>query len=210
MRPRRTPATPARRRQIVLAAMLLTWLHPLPAAAQQDTLLARGNRTRLVAGGWGHSWRHGWPGYGKARSDIAFVGFYPQLGWFVTSQLELYGEATVHAYYRPDRDVFAGLAGAAGRYYFSNNRSWTPYVLLAGGFGWTSLDVVEIDRVANFQVSWGAGVRQITRKGPGWILEFRNHHISNAGTSGENIGVNTATFVAGVHWVIRDRGLRAR
>jgi hypothetical protein len=35
------------------------------------------------------------------------------------------------------------------------------------------------------------------------MIEFRNHHISNAGTRGENIGVNTATFVVGVHWVLR-------
>jgi hypothetical protein len=27
-------------------------------------------RTRTLAGGWGHSWLHGWPGYAKAISDI--------------------------------------------------------------------------------------------------------------------------------------------
>jgi hypothetical protein len=51
--------------------------------------LARGHRTRTLAGGWGHSWLHGWPGYGKAISDIQYVGFYPQIGWFVADWLEL-------------------------------------------------------------------------------------------------------------------------
>lgn len=171
--------------------------------AQEPPLLARGHRTRALAGAYGHSWLHGWPGYGKQRTHIQFVGFYPQLGWFQTSQLELTGEATLHGYWEPHGAIFAGLMGVGGRYHFSNNRSWTPYVLLSGGLGWTSLDVVEIDRLFNFQVAWGAGLRQITRKGPGWLIEFRNHHISNAGTRGENIGVNAATIVVGVHWVVR-------
>jgi hypothetical protein len=34
------------------------------------------------------------------------------------------------------------------------------------------------------------------------MLEFRNHHISNAGTRDEN-GVNAAMVVVGAHWVLR-------
>ena len=62
--------------------------------------------------------------------------------------------------------------------------------------------VPEVDRIWNFQVVWG-GVKRITRRGPGLMLEFHNHHISNAGTRGENLGVNVAMEVAGVHWVLR-------
>ena len=47
------------------------------------------------------------------------------------------------------------------------------------------------------------GVKRITRRGPGLMFEFRNHHISNAGTRGENLGVNAAMMVVGVHWVLR-------
>ena len=173
---------------------------------QSPTLLARGYRTRALQGAYGHSWRRGWPGFGKQRSDMQFVGFYPQLGWFLTSRLEFIGEATLHVYWEPKADVFAGALALGGRYHFFNDRSWTPYVMFGAGLGWTSLDVVEIDRIFNGQVAWGGGIRQITRKGPGWIIEFRNHHISNAGTVGENIGVNAATLVVGVHWVLRSAG----
>lgn len=192
-------------RCVWMLALAATVGWPVSAAAQQDTRLARGNQTRALAAGWGHSWLHGLPGYGKAVSDIQFVAFYPQMGWFLLSRLELYGEGTLHAYYQPEAAVFGGLMGAGGRYHFSNNRSWTPYVLLSGGLGWTSLDVVEIDRAFNFQLAFGVGLRQVTRRGPGWMFELRNHHISNAGTKGENIGVNAVTIVAGVHWVIRKR-----
>jgi hypothetical protein len=90
-----------------------------------------------------------------------------------------------------------------GRHYFLRNRPWTPYYTLAVGTVWTSLEVPEVDRIWNFQLVWGAGIKRITRRGPGLMLEFRNHHISNAGTRGENLGVNAAMVVAGVHWVLR-------
>ena len=165
--------------------------------------LARGYRTRALAGGWGHSWLHGWPGHGKAISNVEYVGFYPQMGWLVTNWLELYGEGTVHLYYRPHNAVLGGVVGIGGRHYFLRDRRWTPYYTLGGGMAWTTLDVPEVDRIWNFQVVWGVGVKRITRRGPGLMLEFRNHHISNAGTRGENLGVNAAMVVAGVHWVLR-------
>ena len=190
---------------IGLAAMLLL---PTVSFAQQpetrdEPLLARGFRTRALAGSVGHSWPFGWNDASLATSDLQFVGFHPQLGWFQTSRIELYGEATLHVYWKPEPAIFAGVMGIGARYHFFDNRSWTPYALLSAGLGWTSLDIVEIDRVFNFQVAYGAGIRQITRKGPGLLVEFRNHHISNAGTAGENIGINSATVVVGVHWVLR-------
>jgi hypothetical protein len=165
--------------------------------------LAHGYRTRALAGGWGHSWRQGWPGRGKAVTDIQYVGFYPQMGWFVTNWLELYGEGTGHVYYQPHTAVLGGVLGIGGRHYFLRDRDWTPYYSLGGGIVWTSLDVIEVDRIWNFQVVWGAGIKRITRRGPGLMVEFRNHHISNAGTRGENLGVNAAMVVAGVHWILR-------
>jgi hypothetical protein len=191
------------------ALTLAGWLLILPALAhaqtqtQTDERLARGYRTRALAGSVGHSWAFGWNDASLATSDLQFAGFHPQLGWFQTSRIELYGEGTLHVYWRPRPEVFAGLMGIGARYHLYDDRAWTPYALLSAGLGWTSLDIVEIDRVFNFQVAWGAGLRQITRRGPGWLIEFRNHHISNAGTRGENIGINSATLVVGVHWVLR-------
>ena len=172
-------------------------------AGAQDALLARGYRTQALAGSVGHSWPFGWNDAGLATSELQYAGFHPQLGWFQTSRFELYGEGTLLVYRRPDPAVFAGVFGIGGRYHLWDDRSWTPYVLGSAGLGWTNLDIVEIDRIFNFQVAYGAGIRQLTRKGPGLFAEFRNHHISNAGTAGENIGINSAMVVAGVHWVLR-------
>jgi hypothetical protein len=55
---------------------------------------------------------------------------------------------------------------------------WTPYYTLGGGLIWTKLDVPEVPRIWTFQVVWGMGIKRITRRGPGLMLDFRNHHIS--------------------------------
>ncbi|HUF47211.1 MAG TPA: acyloxyacyl hydrolase [Vicinamibacterales bacterium] len=200
------PPRPRLSRLVLTAALAAVLLLVAPAAAhagQQEPRLARGHETRALVGSVGQSWRFGWNDAGLSTSDVIFAGIHPQLGWFQTSRFELYGEGTLQIYWRPHAAVFAGLMGIGGRYHFADDRAWTPYALVSAGLGWTSLDIVEIDRVFNFQVVWGAGLRQITRRGPGWMIEFRNHHISNAGTRGENIGINSATLVAGVHWVLR-------
>ena len=160
----------------------------------------RASRTRGLAGGWGHSWR---PLFGKTRSDLGFVAFHPQMGWFVTDRIELYGEATLFVYHEPSRGITAGLGGLAGRVHLADDRAFIPYVVVGSGLLWTSLDVAEIDRVFNFQLFAGLGLRWAPLRGPGFIVELRNHHISNAGTAGQNLGINAGTVVAGVQWVLR-------
>ena len=191
-----------RYRVCALAGVFLMSLLPVSTAGQQSRLAA-GYWTRGLSGGWGHAWRYGVPGYGKTESHVRFVAFHPQLGRFVTDHLELHGEGTLLLYDRPARAVSGGLAGLGGRYHVWRDRPWTPYVAGGAGLLWTSLDVPEVDRVFNFQLIYGLGVRTVPRRGPGLIVELRNHHISNAGTAGENLGLNAAVLVAGVQWVLR-------
>jgi lipid A 3-O-deacylase len=168
-----------------------------------DPAIAAGHRTRGLAAGWGQGWPYAVPGWGKTRSDIGFFAFHPRMGWFVSDRLEIYGEATLLLYRRPAAAVSAGLGGLGGRLYWATDHTWVPYATLGAGLLWTSLDVPEIDRVFNFQIFYGAGVRQVTRRGPGLMIELRNHHISNAGTRGNNLGVNALTLLAGLEWTLR-------
>jgi lipid A 3-O-deacylase len=171
-----------------------------PALGAEERPFDKGSRTRGLVGGWGHSWR---PLFGKTRSDLAFGAFHPRMGWFVTDRIELYGEGTLFLYHQPRLDVTAGLAGLSGRYYLADRGAWIPYIHGGAGLLWTSLDVEEIDRVFNFQLIAGIGWRQNRPRGPRLVFELRNHHISNAGTAGENLGINAVMFLSGVEWVLR-------
>lgn len=184
----------------VAAAAMVPILATPDQALAQEAPLTKGSRTRGLTGGWGHSWR---PLFGKTRSDIAFAVFDPRMGWFVTDRIELYGEGTLFLYHQPRLAVAGGLAGLSGRYYLRTAGRWIPYLHGGAGLIWTSLDVPEIDRVFNFQLFLGVGLRQGRLRGPRLVVEFRNHHISNAGTAGRNLGINAATLLAGVEWVLR-------
>ena len=209
------PVRPARQRALekhvrslsrlglsVLPALVVLALLPASALGQDDLVrFDAASRTRGLGGAWGHSWRLF--GVGRTRTESSFVAFHPQMGWFVTDRFEMYGEGTLLVYTEPEHAVAGGLVGFAGRLHLWNDRGWTPYVTLGGGILWTSLDTREIDRRFNFQILYGLGVRLLPRRGPGWVIEARNHHISNAGTAGENFGINTATVMAGVQWILR-------
>ena len=187
----------ARRVFALGVALLLACCAPVDA---DERPFSKGSRTRGLVGGWGHSWR---PVFGQTRSRIGFVAVHPCMGWFVMDRAELYGEATLFAYHEPEAGMAAGLGGLAGRYYLKTSGGWIPYVHGGAGLLWTSLDVPEIDRIFNFQLFIGIGWRQNRPSGPRWVIEFRNHHISNAGTAGKNLGVNAATVLTGVEWVLR-------
>ena len=172
-------------------------------ATAEEPPLAAGYWSRGLSTGWGHSWRFGVPGWNKTRSDVGMVVFHPKLGRFVTDHLELFGEGTLFVYHRAAVSIGAGVTGFDGRYHFWTDRRWTPYLSLAPGLLWTTLDAREIDRTFNFQLHYGLGIRMVLPCGPGLMLELRNHHLSNGGTAGENLGLNMATAVVGMQWMLR-------
>jgi lipid A 3-O-deacylase len=183
-------------RALIIIAIVLA----APTAIRaQDRPFEKGDRTRGLIGGIGLGYQ---PPWAATHSDVAFAAFHPRLGWFVSDRLELYGEATLFLYYRPAADVSAGLGAIAGKYFLRTTGRFLPY--LHGGLGllWTSLDVREIDRTYNFQHFVGVGWRQNRSRGPRLVFELRNHHISNAGTAGDNLGVNALVALTGVEWVL--------
>ncbi len=165
----------------------------------------RGARTRTLAAGWGSAWRFGIPGYGKTRTDATFLAFHPGLGWFVFDRFELGGEATIFRYFRPRSAVTAGLAGLGGRFHLTDRGRLLPFISGGAGFLWTSLDIPELDRVFNGQLYYGAGIRLLDAGNPSWRIEIRNHHISNAGTSGANLGLNAFVVIVGADWLLAPR-----
>jgi lipid A 3-O-deacylase len=166
----------------------------------QDRPFERGNRTRGLIGGAAIGYR---PPWAPTRSDVAFAAFHPRLGWFVHDRIEVYGEATLFVYFRPELDVSAGAGALAGRYYLRTSGSWIPYLHGGAGLLWTTLDAIEIDRTFNFQHFIGIGWRQNRVRGARLVVELRNHHISNAGTAGENLGVNAIAGLIGVEWILK-------
>jgi lipid A 3-O-deacylase len=179
---------------IVVTTIFLAAAAPIRA---EDRPFEKGNRTRGMVGGWGIGYQ---PLWAPTRSDVGFAAVHPRMGWFVEDRTELYGEATLFLY---AADITAGVGALAGRYYLRTAGRWIPYVHGGVGLLWTSLDVLEIDRTFNFQHFIGVGWRQHRVRGPRLVFELRNHHISNAGTAGDNLGVNAIVALTGVEWILK-------
>ena len=173
-----------------------------PAFGQQAPV-DRGTHVRSLAAGWGTAWRYGIPGYGKTTSDVQFVAFHPGLGWFLIDRGEVFGEAAMFVYYRPETTFAAGPIAIGGRYHLRGRGRLLPFVSGGTGLIFTALDIPELDRTLNGQVFYGAGVRWVRARGPHWRIEVRNHHISNAGTAGANLGLNAFMIIVGAEWFLR-------
>ena len=190
------------RRAVRLAVLVVSLALAAPAAAQ-DGPVGRGARVRSLAVGWGTAWKFGIPGYGKTTTDAEFVAFHPSLGWFVIDRGEVFGEAALFAYYQPVGHIAVGPIAIGGRYHFRDRGRLLPFVSGGAGLILTALDIVELDRTFNFQVIYGAGLRwRPEGRNPTWRLEIRNHHISNAGTAGENLGLNAVMVIGGIEWIL--------
>jgi hypothetical protein len=184
-----------------LIAAIVTMTFLLPSTVRsQDRPFKKGDRTRGLMGGVGIGYQ---PPWAPTESDVAFTAFQPRLGWFVHDRIELYGEVTLFVYAEPALDISAGVGALAGRFYLRTSGRWIPYIHGGAGLIGTSLDVIEIDRRLNFQHFVGLGWRQNKIRGPRLTFEVRNHHISNAGTAGDNLGVNAIVGLAGVEWILK-------
>lgn len=90
-----------------------------------------------------------------------------------------------------------GAMPIGGRLYIGNGRL-LPYATFGLGAGWTNLAKLdEIDQRFNFLLQTGVGVRSPISEKQAWTLEARVSHISNAGMSRPNIGLNMLVFLGG-------------
>jgi hypothetical protein len=186
-----------------LAASVCAALAIAAPALAQPPQLERGVRVRSVAAGWGNAWEYGIPGWGKTASDVRFVAVHPALGWFVVDRGELFGEAALFVYSRPADTIAVGPLAIGGRFHVRDRGPLVPFVSGGAGLIVTPLEIPELDRRFNGQLFYGAGVRWVRSRGPHWRLEVRNHHISNAGTAGDNLGLNAFMVIAGADWLLR-------
>ena len=187
-------------RAAALAALVLAVGGP---ATAQHAETDRGVRVRALAGGWGTAWTYGIPGWGKTTSDVRFVALHPGLGWFVTRRAELFGEAALFVYSHPRATFAVGPIAIGLRRQFGQRGAVRPFISGGAGLMVTRLDVIELDRAFNGQLFYGGGLRWLRPRGPHWRIEIRNHHLSNAGTAGENLGLNAFMVIVGAEWLAR-------
>lgn len=83
---------------------------------------------------------------------------------------------------------------------FNRTSQVSPFVGVNGGMLWfdRAVPTTKASRV-NFTASAEFGMRFGPPDEPGITMSYRFHHISNAGTAGENPGVASHLFTLGIH-----------
>lgn len=83
---------------------------------------------------------------------------------------------------------------------FAASRRFAPFTSVTGGALWFTERVPTTQAARfNFTASYELGVRLGTTDSPGITVAYRFHHISNAGTAGENPGVASHLITVGIH-----------
>jgi hypothetical protein len=100
-----------------------------------------------------------------------------------------------------DETVYgAGFNPLLTRWNFTAQRRFAPYAELGGGLLFTTSEVPAFTSNVNFTPQFALGTHIFTREQRSVSAEIRYMHISNAGLSSLNPGINTIQVFLGYHW----------
>lgn len=205
---------PDARRRVCARWMGLFLLLAAPVAAQEPDLphahVSAGDISVGAFGGYGFGFVRA-PAYrGGETDDVDAIPLFPQIGYRVTDRLGGDGwyagsfEVLLEGILLRQTQPHSGFGGGAGLLFRYDLLS-VPYVIPFGEIGGGMLDLdFELDDQAdgfNFSLHGGVGVRYFFT--PNWSasLAYRWQHISNAGTTLPNDGIDLHEPLFGLSYV---------
>jgi len=180
------------------AAVAVALLLGMPASSRGQTSPAPipGNRPAEwgIAAGYGPSVR-----LNRGRSQERVLLFEPSLGVRLGRRLEYIVEGHVSHYFAPS-GYMVGVMPVGARLYLGGGRV-LPYVSIGAGLGWTNLQRLdEIDQRFNFLLQGSLGLREALSETRAWTIETRLAHVSDAGMTVPNLGLNSAVLLLGLRF----------
>lgn len=189
-------------RILILAALAVLCL-PFAAARAGETVDLKSARYEYsLLSGYGITHR----GFGDTRTQVQTVDMIGRFGWFLSRELgsgwykgrhELLVELPVHMVVDPRVSPMVG-GYLLGSWKFTSLENWAPYVFAGGGILYVDLGLPTMGSRLDFSYQGGTGVQYFIRKDLALSLEYRYHHISNAGTATPNEPLNSSKILLGV------------
>lgn len=182
---------------IVMTALAL----PFSAVAENPLSTAKSEFGILTGYGISHI------GFGKTRHQIQTLDFIPRIGFFLSDEIgkgswyqgrhAVVLELPYHlAFDHGGRSMVGGYA--LGQWRFTGLDKLAPYVLAGGGPLFVDLGLPTMGTRLCFSYQGGTGVQYIIDKTMALNMEYRYHHISNAGTASPNEPLNSTKILVGV------------
>lgn len=145
-------------------------------------------------------------GFGATRTQVQTFDNIARFGWFLSDEAgsgwyrgrhELLMELPLHLAVDPKVRTMTG-GYLLGSWKFTSPEDFVPYVLAGGGVLFVDLGLPTMGSRLDFSYQGGTGVQYFIAKDTALGLEYRYHHISNAGTASPNEPLNSSKFLLGV------------
>lgn len=175
-------------------------------AADMRESVATADYELTLLSGYGISHR----GFGETRTQVQTFDIIPRLGWFLSDELgkgswfqgrhQLLVELPYHlAVDHGARSMVGGYI--LGSWKFTGLTSLKPYIFAGGGPVYVDLGLPSMGARLNFSYQGGAGLQIPLTQATMLNLEYRYHHISNAGTATPNEPLNSSKILLGISWL---------
>lgn len=191
----------------VLLTALLVALATSPAGAgdRAKTTADAGYELTLLTG-YGITHR----GFGETRTQVQTWDAIARLGWYLSDEIgkgswyqgrhQLLVELPYHlAVDHGARSMVGGYL--LGSWKFTGLASMKPYIFAGGGPVYVGLGLPSMGAKLNFSYQGGTGVQIPIAQATMLNLEYRYHHVSNAGTATPNEPLNSSKFLLGLSWL---------
>jgi len=184
---------------VLLMAVLIGPARAQSGAGSDDPRFAKGAHAWTLGAGFGVQHR-----IFNGTSDQQFALVQPRWSVNLTGRsgegwkqgtLTLGLEAALGRALGPRGNVVA--LGPMLRYSFPSRGRVTPFVEAAGSFFWTNAEMPETPQRFTFTGAGGGGLSWRLGARDSFELAYRFHHISNAGFTEPNIGVNSSFVLIG-------------
>lgn len=120
-------------------------------------------------------------------------------GHWYRGNLELRGELISGGQFAPSSDWLVGITPHL-RYNFATGTRWIPYVDVGAGLSATSIGPPDLSNCFEFNLQAATGVRWFIRDNVALGIEARYLHMSDAGISKPNLGLNNVNGMLSISW----------
>jgi len=153
--------------------------------------------------GYGISHRY----FGETRTQVQTWDTIARYGYFLSDEIgtgswyqgrhELLTELPYHlAIDQGGRSMVGGYL--LGCWKFTSREDLVPYIFAGGGILFVDMGLPSMGTSLDFSYQGGTGLQYLLRKDVALQVEYRYHHISNAGTASPNEPINSSKFLLGV------------
>lgn len=149
-------------------------------------------------------------GFGETRTQVQTWDAIARLGWYLSDEIgkgswyqgrhQLLVELPYHlAMDQRGRSMVGGYL--LGSWKFTSLSHAKPYIFAGGGPVYVGLGLPSMGAKLNFSYQGGTGVQIPIGQATMLNLEYRYHHVSNAGTASPNEPLNSSKFLLGLSWL---------